>query len=225
MGLSVVAVSGGMDSCVTLAIASAQGPVAGLHIRYGQRTEQRELEAFAAIADHYGIERRLVVSLEHLKTIGGSSLTDESKPIPHTEPGGAGIPSTYVPFRNAHVLSVAVSWAEAIEADSVYIGAVEEDSSGYPDCRLEFYDAFSKAVEAGTKPDTHIQIVTPLISMSKCEIVKKGLELEAPFLHTWSCYTPPVEGKACGLCESCRLRIKGFRAAGARDPLRYSALP
>ena len=225
MGLSVVAISGGMDSCVTLAIALAQGGVAGLHIKYGQRTEQRELEAFIAIADHYGIEQRLVVSLDYLKTIGGSSLTDESRPIPQTEPGGGGIPSTYVPFRNAHVLSVAVTWAEVIGAAAVFIGAVEEDSSGYPDCREEFYDVFGKAVEAGTKPDTHIRIVTPLIAMSKAGIVTKGGELEAPFHLTWSCYAPPVEGKACGLCESCRLRIKGFREAGAQDPLRYAALP
>jgi 7-cyano-7-deazaguanine synthase len=225
MGLSVVAISGGMDSCVTLAIASSQGEVAGFHITYGQLSEDKELEAFTAVADHYGIERRLVVSLEHLKTIGGSSLTDESKPIPQTEPGGRGIPSTYVPFRNAHVLSVAVSWAEVIGADRVYMGAVEEDSSGYPDCRAEFYDAFGKAVDAGTRPDTHIEIVTPLISKTKGQIVKKGVELNAPFHLTWSCYRPPVKGKACGLCESCRLRLKGFAEANERDPLQYAELP
>jgi 7-cyano-7-deazaguanine synthase len=214
-----------MDSCVTLAIASAQGRVAGLHVKYGQRTEQRELEAFSAIADHYGVERRLVVSLEYLKTIGGSSLTDETRPVPRTEPGSEGIPSTYVPFRNAHVLSVAVSWAEVIGADAVFIGAVEQDSSGYPDCRKEFYDVFNKAVEVGTKPETHIRVVTPVIAMSKAEIVKKGVELGVPFHLTWSCYAPPVEGKACGLCESCRLRIRGFKEADVRDPLRYAALP
>jgi 7-cyano-7-deazaguanine synthase len=225
MGLSVVAISGGMDSCVTLAIAAAGGPVAGLHVKYGQRTEERELQAFKAVADQYGVERRLVVALDYLKKIGGSSLTDQSRPIPRTEPRSGGIPSTYVPFRNAHVLSVAVSWAEAMGADSIYLGAVEEDSSGYPDCRAEFYDAFGAAVEAGTRPDTHIRIVTPLISMSKAEIVRKGIELGVPFDLTWSCYEPPIEEKACGLCESCRLRIKGFREAGARDPLSYAAMP
>jgi 7-cyano-7-deazaguanine synthase len=224
MGLSVVAISGGMDSCVSLAIASALGGVAGLHVKYGQRTEQREYEAFAEIADHYGIEQRLVVRLDYLKAIGGSSLTDESRPVPRTEPGG-GIPSTYVPFRNAHVLSVAVSWAEVIGATAVYVGAVEQDSSGYPDCRREFYDAFSKAVEIGTRPSTHIEIVTPLIDLSKAEIVRKGVELQTPFHLTWSCYDPPVEGKACGLCESCRLRVRGFREAGVRDPLQYAAMP
>ena len=221
MHLSVVAMSGGMDSCVALAIAAAQGPVAGLHLRYGQRTEQREFQAFTAIADHYGVEQRLVVRLDHLKAIGGSSLTDQSIPIPRREPRSSGIPSTYVPFRNAHVLSVAVTWAEVIGAGRVLIGAVEEDSSGYPDCRREFYDAFNRAVEAGTKPETHIEIVTPLIAMSKAEIVRKGMELGAPFHLTWSCYSAPVEGKACGLCESCRLRLKGFREAGVPDPMKY----
>jgi 7-cyano-7-deazaguanine synthase len=220
-GLSIVAISGGMDSCVALALAASRGPVAGLHVRYGQRTEERELQAFGALCDHYGVEERLVVSLEYLKAIGGSSLTDDSMPIPRTEPRSSGIPSTYVPFRNAHILSVAVSWAEVIGADRVFIGAVEQDSSGYPDCRAEFYDAFGRAVEAGTKPDTKIEIVTPLIALSKSDIVKRGAELGAPFQLTWSCYSPPADGKACGLCESCRLRIRGFKGAGVADPIRY----
>lgn len=222
---SVVALSGGMDSCVALAIAAAEGRVAALHIKYGQRTEAREREAFDAVCDHYGIDRRLVVSLEHLKTIGGSSLTDLSLTVPQTEPRSSGIPSTYVPFRNAHVLSVAVSWAEVIGANRVYVGAVEEDSSGYPDCRGDFYEAFGRAVEIGTRPETVIQIVTPLISMTKADIVRKGNELGVPFGLTWSCYSPPVSGKACGLCESCRLRIKGFREAGVSDPLLYVSSP
>ena len=224
-GLSVVAISGGMDSCVTLAIASAKGPVAGLHARYGHRTEERELEAFTALSDHYGVRTRLVVSLEYLKAIGGSSLTDPSMEVPQTEPRSSGIPSTYVPFRNAHLLSVAVSWAETIGAGGVYIGAVEEDSSGYPDCRKVFYDAFARAVETGTKPGTKIEIVTPLISLKKSDIVRKGVELGVPFGLTWSCYLPPVDGKACGLCESCTLRIRGFREAGVEDPVKYVSLP
>jgi len=219
--LSVVAVSGGMDSCVTLAIAASEGAVAALHVKYGQRAESRELEAFRAVCDHYGVERRLVVGFEHLKAIGGSSLTDPGAEVPKREPRSAGIPSTYVPFRNAHVLAVAVSWAEVIGANRVYIGAVEEDSSGYPDCRSEFYEAFARAVEAGTRPETKIAIVTPLISMTKAEIVKRGAQLGAPFHLTWSCYLPPVGGKACGECESCRLRLKGFRDAGLEDPLQY----
>ena len=219
--LSVVAVSGGLDSCVTLAIAAALGPVAGLHVRYGQLTEQREMEAFAALADYYRIASRFVVSLDYLKRIGGSSLTDPAIPVPESEPRSSGIPSTYVPFRNAHFLSVAVSWAEVMGARKVFIGAVEEDSSGYPDCRREFYRAFESLVDAGTRPETRIEIVTPLISMSKSEIVKKGVELGAPLHLTWSCYSPPVGGKACGRCESCRLRIKGFQGAGVPDPVQY----
>jgi 7-cyano-7-deazaguanine synthase len=223
--LSVVALSGGMDSCVALAIAAEDGKVAGLHLKYGQRTEARELDAFNALCRHYGIEERLVVALEHLRAIGGSSLTDRSLTVPQTEPGTSGIPSTYVPFRNAHVLSVAVSWAEVIGAGRIYVGAVEEDSSGYPDCRKDFYEAFGRAVEIGTKPETKIQIVTPLISYTKADIVRKGIELGVPFDLTWSCYSPPVNGKACGLCESCRLRIRGFREAGASDPLQYVSDP
>jgi 7-cyano-7-deazaguanine synthase len=224
-GLSVVAVSGGMDSCVTLALAASRGPVAGLHVRYSQRAEERELRAFVALSDRYGLDKRLVVSLPYLKAIGGSSLTDRSMPVPRTEPRSAGIPSTYVPFRNAHILSAAVSWAEVIGADKVYMGAVEQDSSGYPDCRKEFFDAFGRAVEAGTRPQTRIEVVTPLIAMSKSDIVKMGAELGAPFELTWSCYSPPVDGKACGLCESCRLRTRGFREAGVRDPVQYNSLP
>jgi 7-cyano-7-deazaguanine synthase len=224
-GLSIVAISGGMDSCVALALAASRGSVAGLHVRYGQRTEERELQAFGALCDHYGIERRLVVSIEYLKAIGGSSLTDGTKPIPRAEPRSAGVPSTYVPFRNAHILSVAVSWAEVIGAERVFIGAVEQDSSGYPDCRAEFFEAFGKAVETGTKPETKIEIVTPLIAMSKSDIVRKGTELGAPFQLTWSCYSPPVDGKACGQCESCRLRMRGFERAGVVDPVRYASAP
>jgi 7-cyano-7-deazaguanine synthase len=219
--LSVVAVSGGMDSCVTLSIAAGKGGVAALHAKYGQRTEERELQAFHDVCDYYGVDKRLIVSLEYLGRIGGSSLTDLSIPVPETEPRSGGIPTTYVPFRNAHLLCVGVSWAEVIGAGAVYLGAVEQDSSGYPDCRRGFFDAFGKAVDTGTRPETEIRIVTPLISKSKSDIVKTGLQLKAPLHLTWSCYTRPVNGAACGTCESCRLRLNGFKEAGAVDPLEY----
>jgi 7-cyano-7-deazaguanine synthase len=224
--LAVVLVSGGMDSCVTAAIANEEYRSAFLHVNYGQRTEGRELLAFNEIANFYKAEKRLTVSLEHLKVIGGSSLTDESVPIPRVDltqsaiqnPKSA-IPSTYVPFRNAHLLSIATSWAEVIGARKIFIGAVEEDSSGYPDCRETFYQAFNKVIELGTKPETRVEIITPLIHMKKSEIVKKGTELGAPFHMTWSCYQNSE--KACGRCESCGLRLKGFREAGIKDPIPY----
>jgi len=222
----VVLVSGGMDSCVTAAIANEKYRSAFLHVNYGQRTEARELLAFNEIADFYKAENRLTVSLEHLKVIGGSSLTDESVPIPCVDSSQStiqnpqsAIPSTYVPFRNAHLLSIATSWAEVIGAGKIFIGAVEEDSSGYPDCRETFYQAFNKVIELGTKPETRVEIITPLIHMKKSEIVKKGMELGAPFHMTWSCYQNSE--KACGRCESCGLRLKGFREAGIKDPILY----
>ena len=231
--LAIVLVSGGMDSCVTAAMAAQTCRLAFLHVNYGQRTEGRELRAFNELADHFTAEKRLVVSIEHLKVIGGSSLTDTSIPVPEpaavpkqpdrklSEPG---IPSTYVPFRNAHLLAIAVSWAEVIGARKIYIGAVEEDSSGYPDCREVFYHAFNRVIETGTRPETRIEIVTPLIHLNKAEIVRKGLSLRAPFQSTWSCYQGSE--KACGRCESCLLRLKGFREAGASDPIPYeNAVP
>ena len=224
--LAVVLVSGGMDSCVTAAIADREYRLAFLHVNYGQRTEARELRAFNEIADFYKAEKRLTVSIEHLKVIGGSSLTDTNIPIPETDaPQSAlrtpqsAIPSTYVPFRNAHLLSIATSWAEVIGAKKIFIGAVEEDSSGYPDCRETFYRAFNKAIEMGTKPETRIEIVTPLIHMKKSDIVTKGTELGAPLRLTWSCYQ--ASEKACGRCESCALRLKGFNEAGVKDPIPY----
>ncbi|MBI3399257.1 MAG: 7-cyano-7-deazaguanine synthase QueC [Deltaproteobacteria bacterium] len=209
-----------MDSLVTAAIANLENEVAFLHLNYGQRTEQRELKAFNDIADFYGVKKRLVVDVKYLKEIGGSALTDERievpPHIPHPTPH---IPITYVPFRNAHLLSIAVSWAEVLGAKRIYIGAVEEDSSGYPDCREVFYKAFEKAIDAGTKPETKIEIVTPLIHMKKSAIVKKGVELGAPFHLTWSCYKNI--DIACGECDSCRLRLKGFKEAGGVDPIKY----
>lgn len=218
--LAICLVSGGMDSCVTAAIAAGQfKELAFLHVSYGQRTEVRERRAFEDLADHYRVDRRLVVSLEHLARIGGSSLTEKDIPVEPANLGRHDIPTSYVPFRNAHLLSVATSWAEVIGAGSVYIGAVAEDSSGYPDCRPEFYDAFQRVIGLGTKPSTRIEIRTPVIAMSKSDIVKLGKKLEAPLELTWSCYDETME--ACGKCDSCALRLRAFRIAGVADPIPY----
>lgn len=225
--LAIVLVSGGMDSCVTAAIANREYRLAFLHVNYGQRTEARELQAFNEVADFYKVAKRLSVSIEHLKVIGGSALTDTNIPVPdsvqprtpNSQLPTSSIPVTYVPFRNAHLLSIATSWAEVIGARKIFIGAVEEDSSGYPDCRETFYQAFNKVIEMGTKPETRVEIVTPLIHLKKGEIVKRGVELGAPLRLTWSCYQNSE--KACGRCESCALRLKGFKEAGMNDPIPY----
>jgi len=240
--LGVVCLSGGMDSCVTAAIAAETHELALLHVNYGQRTEARELWSFREIADFYKAERRLVVDLEHLSRIGGSALTDEAIDVPlgtvppsGTVPNGAassdegavphsgtiplGIPVTYVPFRNANILAAAVSWAEVLGARAVFIGAVEEDSSGYPDCRKSFFAAFQSAVTLGTRPETKIEIVTPVIGMKKSEIVRRGAALGAPFQLTWSCYRD--DRLACGACDSCLLRMRAFRDARVPDPIPY----
>src|ERR1700688_1888167 len=224
---AVVLLSGGMDSCVCTAIARERhgaGNVALLHAGYGQRTQEREYQAFAGIADFYGAQERLVVQLDHFRAIGGSALTDKAIAVPENKldasgAHGSSIPVTYVPFRNAHFLSVAVSWAEVIGAGAIYIGAVAEDSSGYPDCRPEYYRAFQQLVREGTRPETHIEIVTPVIGMRKWEIVKRGMELCAPLDRTWSCYQ--FEDAACGACDSCRLRLSAFAEAGIGDPIAY----
>jgi len=218
---AVVLLSGGMDSCVTAAIANQTHRLALMHASYGQRTEQRERRAFDEIADFYDAHERLYIRLDALAKIGGSALTDQRIGVPETEPRENGIPITYVPFRNAHFLAAAVSWAEVIGASAIYIGAVEEDSSGYPDCRPEYYRVFSELVRVGTRPETRIEIVTPVIAMRKGEIVRRGVELGAPLDRTWSCYQS--EEAACGACESCRLRLRGFAEAGARDPIAYGA--
>lgn len=219
---AIVLVSGGMDSCVTAAIADTENDeLAFLHISYGQRTEVRERKAFNDIADHYGVKNRLDISIEHLAKIGGSSLTDDSITISEADLASKKIPTSYVPFRNANMLSVAVSWAEVIGANAIYIGAVAEDSSGYPDCRPVFYEAFQQVVNTGTKPDTHIEIRTPIINLSKADIVRKGSDLNAPLHLTWSCYRS--EDIACGRCDSCALRLRGFEHAGVKDPISYSA--
>ncbi len=218
--LAICLLSGGMDSCVTAAIAKAENDqIAFLHVSYGQRTEHRERKAFNDIADFYDVEKRLDVSVEYLATIGGSSLTDESIEVTEADLASKEIPTSYVPFRNANMLSIATSWAEVLGAEKLYIGAVAEDSSGYPDCRPEFYEAFEKAIEKGTKPETNIKIKTPIIHLSKAEIVRKGIELGAPLQLSWSCYRS--EDLACGTCDSCALRLRGFERAGVRDPIAY----
>jgi 7-cyano-7-deazaguanine synthase len=209
-----------MDSCVCAALAVRDYDAAAVHISYGQRTEERERQSFLAICQRLKIHDRLMIRNEALPQIGGSALTDESIDVPESEAVGQNIPVTYVPFRNAHFLAVAVSWAEVLAAEKVYIGAVEPDSSGYPDCRPAYYNAFNEVVKAGTK-DGRIEIVTPLIAMHKAEIVRLGLELGAPFDLTWSCYSR--EDQACGVCDSCVLRLRAFRSAGAQDPLPYAA--
>jgi 7-cyano-7-deazaguanine synthase len=224
---AVVLLSGGMDSCVSAVIALEEHGAENLgllHASYGQRTERRERRAFEKIADWLEVRRRLVVQLDHFRAIGGSALTDKSISVPENElgapgPHGSAIPVTYVPFRNAHFLSVAVSWAEAIGAGAIYIGAVAEDSSGYPDCRPEYYGAFQELIRVGTRPETQIEIVTPVITLKKSEIIRRGIELGAPLHLTWSCYQN--EDTACGACDSCLLRLRAFAEAGVPDPIPY----
>jgi 7-cyano-7-deazaguanine synthase len=218
--IAVVAVSGGMDSCVTAAIANEKYQLAFAHINYGQRTEKRELKAFNDIADLYIVKERLVIDYTHLSLIGGSSLTDKNISVSKADLRSKDIPTSYVPFRNANILSACVSWAEVLSAKAVFIGAVYEDSSGYPDCRPDFFSAFEKMIELGTKPETKIKIETPVIHLSKAEIVMKGIELNAPLHLTWSCYQD--EDIACGVCDSCALRLRGFQLAGVEDPIPYS---
>lgn len=226
----VVLLSGGMDSCVCTAIAREQhgaGNVALLHAGYGQRTQKRERRAFEEIAGFYGVGEKLIVQLDHFRAIGGSALTDKEIAVPENElgvpgPGGSEIPVTYVPFRNAHFLSVAVSWAEAIGAQAIYIGAVAEDSSGYPDCRPEYYLVFQELIRVGTRPETHIEMVTPVIGMRKSEIIRHGLALGAPLHLTWSCYQG--EELACGACDSCLLRLRAFAEASVPDPILYRSV-
>lgn len=216
--LVVVVVSGGMDSCVTAAVAAQDHDLAFLHVNYGQRTEGRELRAFEEIAGYYGVSRCLVVDDRSLSAIGGSSLTDASMPTPGTEADRRDVPTTYVPFRNAHLLCIGVSWAEVLGARKVYVGV--EAESGYPDCRPVFIEAFNRAVATGTRPGSGIEVVAPLASMTKAEVVRLGMELGAPLRLTWSCYRG--EDLACGRCDSCALRLRGFRLAGVEDPIPYA---
>jgi 7-cyano-7-deazaguanine synthase len=218
-GRAVVLVSGGMDSAVAAAIAVRQHTAAFLHVSYGQRTEARERRAFEALADHYQV-KRLALKLDALARVGGSCLTDPSIPVPEADLSRSEIPVSYVPFRNTHLLAAAVSWAEVIDAGAIYIGAVEEDSSGYPDCRRPYYEAFNRLIEVGTRPGTRLRVETPLIQMRKAEIVRLGTDLNAPFHLTWSCYRS--EDAACGRCDSCALRLRAFAAAGIVDPIPYA---
>ena len=221
---AVVLLSGGMDSCVCAAITSRTHRLALLHVSYGQRTERRERRAFEQIADFYGVTERLTIRLDALSRIGGSALTDKRIEVPEKGEAlapQARIPITYVPFRNAHFLAAAVSWAEVIGASAIVVGAVAEDSSGYPDCRPEYYSVFAELVRVGTRPETKIDIVTPVIAMRKSEIVRRGVELGAPLELTWSCYQ--FDDEACGSCDSCRLRLQAFADAALRDPIDYRA--
>ena len=228
---SVVCLSGGMDSCVTAAIAVRDSDAYGLHFSYGQRTEARELTAARTAAVALGLKDFLNLRIDLFRHIGGSALTDSSIDVPDAAPdfghtpagaGGEAIPVTYVPFRNAHFLSAAVSWAEVLGATRIYIGAVEQDSSGYPDCRPAYYEAFQQLIDTGTRAgagEGGIRVLTPLITKSKADIVRLGLESNAPLDLTWSCYRE--EQQACGACESCVLRLRAFAAAGVTDPIPY----
>ncbi len=223
-GIAVVLVSGGMDSAVSASIAASTRSAAGLaflHVEYGQRTQARERASFDALADHFKAGRRLVARLDHLRSIGGSSLVDRSIAVPVADLSAKEIPSTYVPFRNGQLLSVAAAWAESLGSHAIYIGAVQEDSSGYPDCRREFFDAFEAAIASGTKPGARVAIETPVIGLRKSQIVRRGLELGTPLELTWSCYQSGQE--ACGACDSCALRLRAFAEAGVADPIRYAA--
>lgn len=220
---AIVLASGGLDSTVALAIAQKKYNIALLHVNYGQKTEKKELISFNSIADFYNVDKRLLVDIKYLKVIGGSSLTDIKMEIPLPEIESKSIPSTYVPFRNTHLIAIAVSWAEVIRANYIYIGAVQDDSSGYPDCRKSYFNAYNKLINEGTRPETNIEIITPVIGMSKAQIIKKGIELSAPFHLTWSCYK---NGQiACGECDSCILRLRGFKEAGYKDPIKYKYIP
>ncbi len=221
---AVVCLSGGMDSCVCATLAARDYDTYAVHFGYGQRTEARELKSAEAVARLVGVKEFLHLKIDLFRRIGGSALTDTGIAVPAAPANeaaiGAEVPVTYVPFRNAHFLSAAVSWAEVLGAKKVFIGAVEQDSSGYPDCRPAYYEAFNRLIEKGTK-DGNIRVVTPLIAMRKNEIVRLGVELGAPFHVSWSCYSG--EQEACGVCESCVLRLRAFREAGAADPIPYAA--
>ncbi len=221
--LAVVALSGGMDSCVTAAYAQQEYDLALLHVNYGQRTQKRELKAFHDIAEFYNVKNKLVIDFSHFTQIGGSSLTDNKMDVTKADLNNHEVPTSYVPFRNANILSAATAWAEVLNANAIFIGAVYEDASGYPDCRPDFYKAFEKVIRIGTKPETDIKVITPIINLSKEEIVKKGIELNAPLHLTWSCYQNDVE--ACGVCDSCAFRLRGFQKAGFEDPIPYITKP
>ncbi|HAW08815.1 MAG TPA: 7-cyano-7-deazaguanine synthase QueC [Bacteroidetes bacterium] len=224
MKKAIVLLSGGMDSAVVAAVALNDGyDVSALHLNYGQRTQSRELQAFYDLCEYYSIQEKLIVDIEYLNQIGGTSLIDKSIPIPKNAVENTRIPNTYVPFRNGNILAIAVSWAEVIGADAIYIGANTIDSSGYPDTSKEFLEAFELAANLGTKfgiaGSSKLKIKAPLIDLSKKDIVLTGKELNVPFELTWSCYED--NEIACGECDSCLLRLRGFQEAGAIDPIPY----
>jgi 7-cyano-7-deazaguanine synthase len=220
MKKGIVLLSGGMDSATCLAIANKEcEDLACLHLNYGQRTQEKELKSFNLLCEYYKISKKLIVDVSYLSEIGGSSLTDYSIEVDKINLYSTDIPTTYVPFRNANILAISTSWAEVLNFNRIYIGAVEEDSAGYPDCRIEFYKAFEKVIELGTKPETKIEIITPLINLKKDNIVLEGIKLKVPFELTWSCYKN--NDKACGKCDSCFRRLRGFKIAGIKDPIDY----
>ena len=221
--LAVVAVSGGLDSCITTAIANKEFDLALVHINYGQRTESKELDSFHKIANYYNVKKKLVIDFAHFQKIGGSSLTDKEMQVSEADLNNIEVPTSYVPFRNANILSACVSWAEIINAKAIFIGAVHEDSSGYPDCRPEFFKSFEETVNLGTKPETKIKIETPIINLDKKEIIELGIKLKAPLELTWSCYSS--EEEACGVCDSCALRLRGFQKLKVVDPIPYKEIP
>jgi len=224
MNKAVVLVSGGLDSCVTAAVAKDKDyNLCFLHVNYGQLTEKRELKAFNDIADYYDVKEKLIVDISYLKDIGGSALTDINIDVEEGNFDRVGIPKTYVPFRNGNILSIATAWAEVINAEKIFIGAVEEDSSGYPDCTKVFYEAFNNLLKVGINPDNHIEVITPLINLKKRDIVLLGKKLNAPLHLTWSCYKS--EDLACGNCDSCFLRLRGFKEANVKDPISYLSYP
>lgn len=212
-----------MDSCVAASIARLEHELAFLHAGYGQRTAARERKAFDDLSNFFEVEHRLVADISYLAKIGGSSLTDPRMPIAEADLDRMDIPTSYVPFRNSHMLAIAVSWAEVIGAQRIFIGAVHEDSSGYPDCRPEYYEAFNRLIEVGTRPETRLEVVTPVIHMKKSEIVRTGVRLGSPLHLTWSCYL--AAERACGHCDSCALRLRGFQEAGIEDPIPYESRP
>ena len=219
MKKAVVILSGGMDSTTAAFIAKKEGySIIPVHFNYGQRTEKKELESFNKICDFLKIQNRYIIDIPFFKQIGASALVDKNIDVP-TDGIKPGIPITYVPFRNGIFLSIAAAIAEKEKAEAIFIGVVEEDSSGYPDCREEFINHMQKAINAGTKPETKIEIKTPLIHLKKEDIVKKAIEVGVPLELTWSCYKE--EDEACGVCDSCRLRLKGFEKAGIKDPIKY----
>jgi len=219
MKKAVVILSGGMDSTTAVFIAKKKGyEIIPLHFNYGQRTEKKELKSFNDICNYLGIKNRYVIDIPFFKQIGASALVDENIEVP-VDGIKPGVPVTYVPFRNGIFLSIAAAVAEKEGASALFIGVVEEDSSGYPDCREEFIKNMERAVNYGTKPETHIKIKTPLIHLKKEDIVKKAIEVGVPLELTWSCYKE--ENEACGVCDSCRLRLKGFEKTGIKDPINY----